>query len=167
METQDPKAEVSVFVEIKYRYGSARDKIRRKINLPMSELVNRHLEESYFPNLLRQAARDVPDNIPVHLEPVVCITYERFRFECPMTGASVCIDGNIRAGRANARIFPLPVPVDLNVVLCEIKHPGLVEPEWMHALYHAGFRIRSFSKYGEIVNNLLLAGAPTVIRMSI
>ncbi len=155
------------FLEIKYRYGSARDKLRLTLSVDPEWIATATLDDPALVRLLYDHAGKHEDHIPLNLIPVIGISYDRHRFVCPQSGHTVCVDVNIRAGRMNPNVLPGVNPFDLNTVVCEFKSSGLDDLPWAQSLYHAGFRIRSFSKYGECINQIMHGGAPTVIRMSI
>ena len=157
----------TAFLEIKYRYGSARDKARHKLSLDYRWLTRCPLHDPALTALLRRHGPTFADHLPLDLYPAVCISYDRRRFQCSRTGIIVCVDSAIRADRVNADLFPDVPPFDLQTVVCEFKSPGFSDLPWAASLYHAGFRIRSFSKYGECIHQIKHGGAPTVIRMSI
>ena len=162
-----PGAELTAFLEIKYRYGSARDKIRKTLPVRKDWITTCPLHDPDIVHLLYEHAAEMEDNIPLNLYPAVCISYDRHRFICRRTGITVCVDSDIRADRVSPELFPETPPFSLNTVLCEFKGPGFPDLPWAGSLYHAGFRIRSFSKYGECIHQIKHGGAPTVIRMSI
>ncbi len=155
------------FLEIKYRYGAVRDKLRLRTMLPSAWLRS---VSPVAPDLgcrLRELALSHDDNIPLDLFPMLCISYFRRRFRCLMTGITVCMDSAIRAHRINPRFFPESSPFQLHAMVCEYKAARIPEVPWLRQLYHAGFRLRSFSKYGECINQIQHGCAPTVIPMSI
>jgi len=48
----------------------------------------------------------------------------------------------------------------LDYIVCEIKNTGKFIPSWCEMLYYAGLRLRSFSKFGECMNQILNGGIP-------
>lgn len=164
---EESQSSTRAFFEIKYRYGSARDKLRQEVCLPRSWIAGVPLTDPEISRRLRLQASPATDNFPLDLVPALCISYHRHRFVCNRSGLTVCVDSLIRASRINPEVFAATVPFDLQTVVCEMKSPGFVDIPWAKWLYHSGFRIRSFSKYGECINQILHGGAPTVIRMSI
>lgn len=166
IERQKPGPQ-TVFLEIKYRYGSARDKARYPLKADADWLRRTPLNDPALVALLRRYAPSCADNIPLTMQPALCIAYDRHRYVCPRTGLTVCVDSDIQATRVNPDMLQAWAPFSLNVVVCECKGYGFPEIPWATSLYHAGFRIRSFSKYGECVNQALYGGAPTVMRMSL
>ena len=163
----EPDQDIPAFLEVKYRYGSARDKIRNSIMVPRSMIEYAPLHSPELLSLLDCHRSGLADNIPLPIVPVVCISYMRHRYNCDRTGIVVCVDHDIRASRFNCDILPQVPLFSLNVVVCEFKGGAHVSLPWANHLYQAGFRVRSFSKYGECIHQALYGGAPTVIRMSI
>ncbi len=155
-----PDDPLRAFIEIKYRIGSGRQKVRHKISVPKKILVSAPLEDDIFLDLLYGNSHEVGDLIPLDLFPVVCISYKRRRYVCKRTGGGVCIDVDIRGSRFNSNIFCAANTVSSNMIVCEFKDPGLYDLPMAEELYHAGFKLRSFSKYGECVSQIMLGGAP-------
>ena len=152
--------EIPVFIEAKRRLGSARRKARVAVPAPAQWIAETPLDDDRLTAFLYRHAAALGEEIPLNLAPVLCISYERRRFRCPQTGSRIALDRNIRAGRINPRQFPVTAPVHLDRAVCEIKTRGQPLPGWTEALYRVGFRQRSFSKYGECMNRVLLGGAP-------
>lgn len=163
----DTDANCPAFLEIKFRYGSVRDKVRTQFSLPRQWLANAPLEDSSFIRTLYDLADSFPENIPLGLFPVACISYNRRRYQCSSTGVTICIDSEIRVDRINSFLFPHTFPFSIHTTVVEFKDVQLPDIYWFRHLYRAGFRLRSFSKYGECINQIHYGCAPTVIRMSI
>lgn len=157
------------FVEIKFRNGSARSKIRQSAELDRGWLESVRLDDPALGGILHSVPEPQLALLDPEILPAVCITYDRRRYRCPFTGARVAVDFNIRAHRFHPALFPLGTPVDITQCVCEIKDAkrgadelgeGVVaEPPWTQHLFSAGFRLRSFSKFGESVRILLLGNA--------
>ncbi|MGI5870287.1 MAG: VTC domain-containing protein [Kiritimatiellia bacterium] len=152
-------SEIPVFIEIKCRLGSARDKVRSRVSAPGRWLGRTPLDDPSFPAFLYHHAAALGYPIPRHWVPSVCISYDRRRYRCPLTDARVSIDWGIRADRFNPTLFPFVAPARLPETVCEFKSPGGEPPPWAESLHRAGFRLRSFSKYGECLARIL-QGAP-------
>lgn len=155
-----PDARVPVFIESKQRRGSARRKFRHETTAPQHWLASTPLEDSSICSFLQQQAEGLGLPVPPHWIPSVCIAYERHRFVCPLDGTRVALDMHIRCDRVNTLQFPFCVPIRLPQVVCEYKNPAGTPPAWAEQLFQTGFRLRSFSKYGECINQLKLGGAP-------
>ncbi len=157
----------TAFLEIKFRFGSVRDKLRQKCELSREWLDTVRLEDVSLPRTLYRLAESYPENIPLGLFPVLCISYNRRRYQCLSTGVTICIDSEISVDRINSFMFPHTIPFSINTTVVEFKDVQLPEIYWFEHLYRAGFRLRSFSKYGECINQIHYGCAPTVMRMSI
>lgn len=152
--------EIPAFIEVKGRLGSARNKSR--VSVPVSERwINEvALDDPTLVAFLYNHADRLDTPFPLSLEPVLCISYERRRYTCPQTGSRIAIDRRIRAERINGAHFPSVSGAQLNQMVCEFKNVGKRLPEWSELLFSAGLRLRSFSKFGELMNSILSGGAP-------
>jgi hypothetical protein len=159
--------ECPAFLEIKFRCGSVRDKVRNQFQLPLEWLGSVPLEDPSLLCMLYEAAATFPENIPLGLYPILCISYHRKRYLCMSTGVTICIDSGIHVTRVNSYMLPHTAPFSIQTTVVEFKDVQLPEIYWFRHLYHAGFRLRSFSKYGECMNQIQYGCAPTVMRMSI
>ncbi len=153
--------EIPTFIEAKHRLGSARRKHRIAVPAPERWINEARLDDPALPAFLYRHAGAFGEAIPLNLIPVVCISYERRRYLCPQTGSRIAVDRRIQANRINAREFPSVSRIQVHRTVCEFKNQGKAPPSWSQALYQAGFRLRSFSKYGECLNQVLHGGAPT------
>lgn len=159
-EGQPGDGDIPAFIEVKGRLGSARNKSRISVQVPERWINEVRLDDPSIPAFLYSHARDLEAPFPLSLEPVLCISYERRRYTCLQTGSRIAIDRRIRAGRVNEAQFPSVSGVQLNQTVCEFKNAGKTLPAWSELLYSAGFRLRSFSKFGELMNGILNGGAP-------
>lgn len=158
---EDAKAaneHVNAFLEIKYRFGGARHKVRAEASAPGAWLDETPLADESMTRFLYEHAEGFHDRIPLGLVPVVCIAYDRHRFVCPLTGGGVAVDRNILVERVNEDLFPPSRPMAIETTVVEFKQPGLKEMPWAGRLYRAGFRLRSFSKYGESIHRMQYGG---------
>ena len=157
---ENTDADIPVFLEIKYRLGSARDKVRSRVLAPGRWLSSTPLDDPSFPSFLYKHAATLGRPIPQHWVPSICISYDRRRFLCPLTGSRVAVDWNIRSERINAALFPFLASVSIPRTVCEFKNTTGEIPAWAEPLYQAGFRLRSFSKYGECINQIQQGATP-------
>jgi hypothetical protein len=136
------------FVEIKYKIGATREKIRFESKYSGKELAVKELTD---PGLLelQQQARKKGVRIPFSLYPAFQIRYKRFRFLEPKTGCRICIDYDIQAPRVNGRMLPCSKPLAvLNTGVVEVKGSVAKLPDSLHQLTALGCRKQAFSKYG-------------------
>lgn len=148
------------FLEVKFRVGSARHKSRHDLQLDRAWLESTPLTDPRLLDVLALAGEAEKPWMAPQLVPAVCISYDRHRYRCPYTGGRVAVDQHIRISRFHPELFPLGVPLELDATVCEYKDAAQVDIPWARHLYDAGFRLRSFSKFGEAIRLLQLGGAP-------
>lgn len=146
--------ETPVFLELKRRIGSARDKTRVETRVPTALLIRTPLSSPAWPDLFASHAARLGEPVGPDWSPVCRIEYDRVRFDDPESGSRVSVDWNIVAF-PNAERFPWAAPVSLGALVCEFKSRGGPPPRWSEALRNAGLRLRSFSKYGECMNRIV------------
>ena len=147
-------AEVPVFIEVKGRIGSARNKVRHETTAPRGLLTATPLEGFALIDFL--VANSKALGVPVSREwgPVCCISYRRRRFFDVPSMSRVSIDFDIEARRFNRAMFPWARPVALDSIVCEFKNKGGEPPIWAEHMLAAGLRYGSFSKYGRCMERL-------------
>ncbi|MCL1910339.1 MAG: VTC domain-containing protein, partial [Kiritimatiellaeota bacterium] len=143
---------IPAFLEIKLRFGAARDKFRKRITIDAARAATAIPGDGFFESVAAEAARDWEPcaMIPPALPAMIIISYNRRRHICPFTGSRVALDTRIRAERFNPAFFTAPAPVAVPDTVCEFKNNTLATPPWLRALEANGFRLRSFSKYGTL-----------------
>lgn len=151
----EQSGDIPAFLELKYRIGSARRKVRLDLTLDADWLCRTPLSDPSFLDFLAAHESDLGEPVGTDWAPTACISYDRVRYDDPLGGSRVAVDWNIRAERFNETIFPWAVPVALDEVVCEFKNKGGHPPSWAEAMAGAGFRLRSFSKYGECMSRLM------------
>jgi len=157
-DTYPSEAETTVFLECKHRDGASRFKSRLSLKRPRSFLENTPLTDPAFARLLRDAEAEAGEVFHLNLHPLIHIQYQRQRFVCMRSGARVSVDWAVSVRRANRDFLPAGHFPALPHVVCEFKDNGLLEIPWAGELYHAGFRQKSFSKFGTCVSMLLNGG---------
>lgn len=143
-----------VFLEVKRRFGSAREKVRVAASAPADLLARSPLRSPAWTALLAARVGELGEPVGTEFSPVCRIEYDRVRFDDPESGSRVSVDWDVMAFPDESR-FPWAAPVALNVVVCEFKNRGGVPPRWSEALHRAGLRLRSFSKYGECMDRIV------------
>ena len=141
-------ADVPVFLELKRRIGSARNKVRIEVRAPRDLLADAPLSDPRWPALFAAHAPELGEPVGPEWAPVCRIEYDRVRYNDLENGSRVSVDWDVE-GFPNEDRFPWAAPVALDALVCEFKNRGGAPPRWSEALQGAGLRLRSFSKYGE------------------
>ncbi len=145
---EDLGAETPVFLELKRRIGSARDKARVRVAVPTDRLLRAPLSDPLWTELFAEHAAELGEPVGPEWSPVCRIEYDRVRYNDLENGSRVSVDWAVE-GFPNEDRFPWAAPVALDALVCEFKNRGGAPPRWSEALQGAGLRLRSFSKYGE------------------
>lgn len=146
------------FLECKHRLGGARFKSRTSFAADYDLLDCAPLTAPFWLEILARASGNLDEALPLDLLPVLCIRYSRRRFVCPRTHARVAIDTDVRVDRLNPDVLPGAAVPRLDVAVCEFKNQRAGEMPWAGALAAGGFRLTSFSKYGQCVARILNGG---------
>lgn len=134
------------FVEVKYRLGQQRHKERVKTPFRGDQLANLPLDDPAFcslPLLLREVA----PGLPVTLQPLLQVEYQRARFLDPATRSRVSVDTHIRVARINTHRLPCAHPAPVSGTVIEVKNHAGSMPQSLRLLTRFGARKESFSKY--------------------
>jgi hypothetical protein len=139
-------AEGPVFLEMKGRVGSRREKTRVSLPWPAAELAGRSLADPIYRDLpIRLREQGVLAD--ASWQPIVQVRYRRLRLVEPVSGARVSLDDDIAVSAVNPRCVSAlnlgPVPV----AVLEVKGDTDVLPPRLHPVTQLGARKTSFSKY--------------------
>jgi hypothetical protein len=137
---------IAAFLEIKGRFGAARDKRHLRFTADGALLGGAPLHAPALSRLLY--AQSAALSLPAGLTPTISIRYHRHRFVCPLSGARICLDSEIHSARVNTNRFPDSGRLDADGLVCEIKDAQRRPTTWSGDLFRLGFRARSVSKYG-------------------
>lgn len=134
------------YLEVKYKVGSKRKKIRTKTNISGRWLsqVNLNNNKLLFPSHLLKSMNVL---WPEQLYPVFLICYKRRRFVEPVTGARICFDYDISSPKVNCQMLEKFNPFRLQNAVFELKGRINELPDVLHQLTALGCRKQSFSKY--------------------
>jgi len=143
------------FLELKVRAGSGRHKTRSSLRLSREWLRDVELDDEGLRSLLDRHRADLMATMRADVYPVVAVTYDRCRFVCPVSGARVSLDANIRVTKVNPALLVSVCAPRIGAVVIEIKDAQLDEVPWLGPLHRAGFASRSFSKYGECMAKIM------------
>ena len=152
--TEELSGNVPVFLELKYRIGSARRKERAMAFAPASALAQAPLDDRFWLDLFARVAGRLGAPVGPAWAPTCLICYERLRWDDPRGGSRVSLDWDIHAPRWNPARFPWGAHVELSETVCEWKNPTGEPPAWAEEMVRAGLRLRSYSKYGECMARL-------------
>lgn len=143
----------ATFLEIKYKIGSARKKLRIKTAINSDEILKTRLEE---PRLLQIPRLSLEHGVvlPMSLHPAFQLNYIRHRFIDPLTGARLAVDRNIHISRVNSRMIQSSNPTSLPDGVFELKYENSILPDWLHQLTALGCRKGSFSKYSNCYSHV-------------
>ncbi|MBI2569006.1 MAG: VTC domain-containing protein [Candidatus Schekmanbacteria bacterium] len=147
-------AETVAFLEVKDRIGAGRKKDRFPFAVALDWLAETGLHDPALTHLLYRQAGAAGVSLPPDLAATASIRYRRRRWVCPLTAARLCLDTQICATRFNRDLLPFGACHELTSVVAEVKSSDRSRGNWAAALVSAGFRSRSFSKYGTCMSCL-------------
>jgi hypothetical protein len=143
----------SVFLEIKRKTGSTRDKVRKQLPLGASQFIDR-VQSAETAELIRSELNDVaPELGNLDLFPRILVQYQRRRFVDPLTGSRIAYDSNIR-GRAITRAPAERFSVLLPQSVLEVKGSEQDLPVNLRFLNAMHLKKAAFSKYYECYREL-------------
>lgn len=143
------------FLEVKYRIGSRRKKIR--IEKDSDWLVDIPLESLDYLSITDALARE---GILFHdkIFPVFQIRYKRRRFTDPVTGVRLSVDYDIHVPSLNRQMVKRTNPFHLDRAVFEVKGNKFELPDNLQQLTAFGCRKQSFSKFYACYNHLMQNG---------
>lgn len=134
------------FLEAKFKTGSARRKIRIETDLESRWLAETSLADPDFlaiPRLLLPHGLTFPGT----LIPVLQISYIRFRFVDPLTGARLGVDYDIHVPRCNQNMLRSHRVQPLKQAVFEFKEKTGLLSNWLHQITAFDCRKAAFSKF--------------------
>ncbi len=138
----------ALFLEVKRKVGSSREKKRYDPGFPSSQALERPLHDPFFLqiNQLLTQHGELPGEAVL---PVLQVDYLRYRFVDPLTGTRLAVDSDIRVGRVNGRILDRgPNHTPLKEAVFECKSRAVDLPDWLTPIITvANGRRDAFSKY--------------------
>lgn len=141
----------AVWLEVKRRVGSRREKLRTSVPVDGRELSRRSLDSPALAEVPALLA-DAGETAPAGLRPAVHLTYRRERFIEPASGLRISLDSEITALRIADWVAAAPgirrLPGNLrSPILVELKGGSRDLPPALAALASLGGRRESYSKY--------------------
>lgn len=143
----------TTFLEVKYKIGGRREKIRVDTQFTGSELALMPLESRELIeiiSLFRTRGVIISDKI----FPAFQISYRRLRYIDPYTGSRICFDYDISAPRASRIMMPYLGSTTLQTAVFEIKGPESELPSSLYPLTDMGLKKSAFSKYSACYQKL-------------
>jgi hypothetical protein len=150
----------NAFLEAKFKLGSCRRKLRVQTDWTAQDVREMDLsgpELKRVPELLLQDVCGFHGEPPGPLLPVFEVTYHRFRFVEPRSGARLSIDTQIRVSRVNRSRLPAPRKLPLGRAVLEVKGEHQALPQSLADLNRLGCKREAFSKFGVCFNWLRYA----------
>ncbi len=143
-----------VYLELKAKRGFASRKQRRKILVP-AERLNAIRVDNTIVNMdvilgTLSEFGYFPDD---RLQPVILITYERFRFVEILTGARLSFDFKIRSTLTAPQLGHSRAKLMLEGGIIEIKGPSMEIPRSLRTLNTLGIDWTRFSKYASCLES--------------
>jgi len=134
------------FLEAKFKTGSRRRKTRIRSDISGQWLARAPFHDQKWFQII-QPLREKGVPFPGPLFPAFQITYKRWRFIEPLSGARINLDCDIHMPRVNCQMVPLSNPFFLRKAVFEFKGDSQVLPQVLFQLTAMGCRNESFSKY--------------------
>lgn len=134
------------FLEVKYRLGAQRRKLRMKSTLRGSFLARAPLFDRRIERA-PEALRELEVVPPAGLRPVLTVAYRRSRFVEPASGSRVALDSEIRVARVNPRLLATAPRLPLRWTILEVKNRSGELPPILRTLVTMRALRSSFSKY--------------------
>ena len=150
----------NAFLEAKFKLGSCRRKLRVETDWTAKSVREMDLggpELMRVPELFLQEVCDYHGEPPGPLLPVFEVTYHRFRFVEPRSGARLSIDTQIRVSRVNHSRLPTPRKLPIGRAVLEVKGEHQALPQSLADLNQLGCKREAFSKFGVCYNWLRYA----------
>jgi len=154
-ETPGETGEIPVYIELKSRQGFASSKQRRRLLAPASQLEPAGLARGIISKTTLLETLAGFGHFPEKpLQPVILITYLRYRFNEVLTGDRVSFDRDIRA-RVITPISGRPSlsgEISLPGGVIEVKGPTISLPQTLRSIRLLDVDWSRFSKYGSCLD---------------
>jgi hypothetical protein len=147
--------EIPVFIELKSRQGFAATKQRRRLLVPASQLELSQLVKGIVSKttLIETLAGFgyFPDN---PLQPIILISYLRYRFNEILAGVRTSLDYDIRASIVAPDLGRPTLTGEINLPggVIEVKSPSLTLPVTLRRIKLMDVDWSRFSKYGSCLD---------------
>lgn len=143
------QAEVPVYLELKSREGFASSKQRQKFMVPKQALNPANLYKGILDKTtIIQTLASWGYFLEKPIEPIILISYRRYRFSEMQTGTRVCLDYDIRASVVKPELGRQGCEVRLQGGVLEVKGPSIELPVTLRYMRMLDVDWSRFSKYG-------------------
>jgi len=150
---EDPQATVPVYLEVKTRRGFASGKRRQRFLVPASRLEMANLGAGIIdrPTLITTLAElgHYPER---PLQPVIVVSYWRYRFTEMFTGVRVALDRDIRSTMVAPGLGSGERDLPLRGGVIEVKGPSFELPPTLRHMRLLKSDWSRFSKYGHSID---------------
>jgi len=136
----------SVHLEVKYKRGARRAKLRVPVDVHGAALSGLELDGTRLPDVER-LLREHGVTLEEPVLPVFRIDYTRRRFLEPVTRSNLCLDYDIHVPRSSRRMIRRHDPRHLGCAVFESKGRSTRLPPLLQPLIELGCRRGAFSKY--------------------
>ncbi len=134
------------FLELKFRLGPRRRKLRRESALDGPFLARAPLSDRRIARA-PEALRELELVPPAGVRPVLTVAYRRLRFVEPASGSRIALDSEIYVARVNPRLLAPAPRMALRWTVLEIKNRSGELPPILRPLVAMKALRSSFSKY--------------------
>jgi hypothetical protein len=144
---------IPVYLELKSRQGFASSKQRRKFMVPALFLEPANLSRGILDKTtIIQTLAGFGHFPEKPLQPIIVISYRRYRFNEMQTGERVSFDHDIRASIVNPELGRRESEIRLPNGVIEVKGPSLELPVTLRNLRILDIDWSRFSKYGNCLD---------------
>jgi len=138
-----------VYLELKSREGFASSKQRQKFTVPPLSLISTNLKRGILDKTTIKQTLAAFGHFPENpLQPIIIISYQRYRFSEIHTGTRVCLDYDITASVVAPEFSRRGNEVRLEGGVIEVKGPSIEMPVTLRYIRQLDVDWSRFSKYG-------------------
>ena len=153
---EDYQGTVPIFLELKTRQGFASSKRRKRFPVAAEQLETHRLGGGIIDKLTLIDTLASFGHYPQKLlQPVIMISYWRYRFTEIMTGVRVCLDYSIRSTLVARQLGYGERNLQLRGGVIEVKGPSMELPPTLRRMRLLDIDWSRFSKYGYCIESHL------------
>ena len=152
-ENIDEQGETPVFLELKSRQGFASSKQRQRFLVPSQRLEPANLSRGILDKTTITQTLARFGHFPEKpLQPIILISYQRYRLNEMLTGVRVSFDQYIRASMVAPELGYREREIRLSAGVIEVKGPSLELPFTLRRMRLLDVDWSRFSKYGNCLD---------------